>query len=89
METFFTEQRFGSTEVLIEEFLEGEELSLLALCDGANVVALAPAQDYKRIHDGDLGPEHRRDGQLLPGPGDRRGRSSSGSSPRSTSRSSI
>jgi phosphoribosylamine--glycine ligase len=56
VEVFFTEERFGSTEVVLEEFLEGEELSLLALCDGRNVVPLAPAQDYKRIRDGDEGP---------------------------------
>jgi phosphoribosylamine--glycine ligase len=56
VEVFFTEQRFGTTEVVLEEFLEGEELSLLALCDGENVVPLAPAQDYKRIFDGDQGP---------------------------------
>jgi phosphoribosylamine---glycine ligase len=56
VEVFFTEERFGSTEVVLEEFLEGEELSLLALCDGENVVPLAPAQDYKRIGDGDEGP---------------------------------
>ena len=56
VEAFFTERRFGETTVLIEEHLEGEELSLLALCDGENVVPLAPAQDYKRIHDGDQGP---------------------------------
>ena len=69
VEAFFTEQRFGATSVLIEEFLDGEELSLLALCDGENVVPLAPAQDYKRIFDGDARPEHRRHGQLLAGPG--------------------
>jgi phosphoribosylamine--glycine ligase len=56
LDVFFTEQRFGATTVVIEEFLEGEELSLLALCDGESVVPLAPAQDYKRIFDGDEGP---------------------------------
>jgi phosphoribosylamine--glycine ligase len=55
-EMFFTERRFGEMTVVLEEFLEGEELSLLALCDGENAVPLAPAQDYKRIFDGDRGP---------------------------------
>jgi len=56
VEVFFTERRFGETTVVLEEFLRGEELSLLALCDGENVLPLAPAQDYKRIFDGDEGP---------------------------------
>src|SRR5205823_11716726 len=56
VETFFGERRFGTTEVVLEEFLEGEELSLLALCDGERAVPMAPAQDYKRIFDGDEGP---------------------------------
>ena len=65
LDVFFAEKRFGETEVVLEEFLEGEELSLLALCDGERAVPLAPAQDYKRALDGDDGPEHRRHGQLL------------------------
>ena len=56
VDVFFVERRFGDTEVVLEEHLEGEELSVLALCDGENVVPLAPAQDYKRILDGDRGP---------------------------------
>jgi phosphoribosylamine---glycine ligase len=56
VDVFFAEKRFGETEVVLEEFLEGEELSLLALCDGERAVPLAPAQDYKRIFDGDEGP---------------------------------
>jgi phosphoribosylamine---glycine ligase len=69
LDVFFTEQRFGATTVVQEEFLEGEELSLLALCDGENVVPLAPAQDYKRIFDGDLGPNTGGMGSYSPVPG--------------------
>jgi phosphoribosylamine--glycine ligase len=68
VETFFTERRFGETSVLIEEHLVGEELSLLAICDGENVVALAPAQDYKRIFDGDEGPNTGGMGSYSPVP---------------------
>jgi phosphoribosylamine---glycine ligase len=56
VDAFFTERRFGDCDVVLEEFLDGEELSLLALCDGERAVPLAPAQDYKRIFDGDEGP---------------------------------
>jgi phosphoribosylamine--glycine ligase len=69
IDVFFTEQRFGSTTVVLEDFLEGEELSLLALCDGENVVPLAPAQDYKRIFDGDRGPNTGGMGSYSPVPG--------------------
>jgi len=43
-------------EVVIEEFLEGEELSILALTDGERIVLLPPAQDHKRLGEGDTGP---------------------------------
>jgi phosphoribosylamine--glycine ligase len=43
-------------EVLVEEFMTGEELSVLAITDGRNVVPLVPAQDHKRLLDGDRGP---------------------------------
>jgi phosphoribosylamine--glycine ligase len=69
VDVFFTERRFGATTVVLEEFLEGEELSLLAICDGENVVPLAPAQDYKRIFDGDKGPNTGGMGSYSPVPG--------------------
>ncbi len=56
LDAFFVDRRFGDTRVLLEEFLEGEELSLLALCDGERAVPMAPARDFKRIFDGDRGP---------------------------------
>jgi phosphoribosylamine--glycine ligase len=69
VETFFVERRFGQTEVVLEEYLDGDELSLLALCDGENVLPLAPAQDYKRIFDGDDGPNTGGMGSYSPVPG--------------------
>jgi len=55
--------------VLIEERLEGPELSLLALCDGEHVLPLAPARDHKRALDGDLGPNTGGMGAFSPVPG--------------------
>jgi len=68
-DVFFVERRFGTTEVVLEEHLEGEELSLLAVCDGENVSPLAPAQDYKRIFDGDRGANTGGMGSYSPVPG--------------------
>ena len=62
------ERRFGTTQVVVEEYLEGEELSLLALCDAERAVPLASAQDYKRIYDGDRGPNTGGMGSYSPVP---------------------
>ena len=58
LEEIFVEGRFGAGEAsaVVEERLEGAELSLLALCDGERAVPMAPARDYKRIGEGDTGP---------------------------------
>jgi phosphoribosylamine--glycine ligase len=55
--------------VLIEELLEGEEVSLFAITDGARALALAPAQDFKRIGDHDTGPNTGGMGSYSPVPG--------------------
>ncbi len=57
----------GST-VVIEEGLVGPEISIFAICDGAKAVALAPAQDHKRIFDGDEGPNTGGMGAYTPLP---------------------
>jgi phosphoribosylamine--glycine ligase len=58
VQAVFEERRFGVSgeRLVIEAFLEGEEVSFMALCDGARVLPLATAKDYKRIGDGDTGP---------------------------------
>ena len=53
-------------QVLVEELLEGPEVSVLALCDGAEAVALAPARDFKRAYDGDEGPNTGGMGSFAP-----------------------
>jgi phosphoribosylamine---glycine ligase len=61
---------FGSAgaEVVIEEFLEGEEASFFALVDGTTALALATAQDHKRAFDGDRGPNTGGMGAYSPAP---------------------
>lgn len=56
-------------ETLVEELLEGPELSLLALCAGTDALALAPARDYKRAFDGDKGPNTGGMGSFAPAAG--------------------
>jgi phosphoribosylamine--glycine ligase len=67
-EQLLVERRFGGDRVVVEEHLEGQELSLLALCDGERALPLASAQDYKRIFDGDRGPNTGGMGSYSPVP---------------------
>lgn len=54
--------------VVIEEFMEGEEASLFAVCDGKDYVLLSSAQDHKRVFDGDKGPNTGGMGAYTPAP---------------------
>ena len=69
LEEMLVARRFGDQPVVVEEFLAGDELSLLALCDGERAVPLAPARDYKRIGEGDTGPNTGGMGCYSPVPG--------------------
>ncbi|QIG50132.1 phosphoribosylamine--glycine ligase [Nordella sp. HKS 07] len=60
--------QFGAAECVIEEFLDGEEASFFALCDGEHAVALTAAQDHKRVGDGDTGPNTGGMGAYSPAP---------------------
>ena len=61
---------FGAAgaEVVIEEFMEGEEASFFILCDGTNVLPIGTAQDHKRVGDGDTGPNTGGMGAYSPAP---------------------
>ncbi|MGX7705609.1 phosphoribosylamine--glycine ligase [Methylobacterium sp. Gmos1] len=58
----------AGAEVVIEECMVGEEASLFALCDGTRAVLLGTAQDHKRVHDGDKGPNTGGMGAYSPAP---------------------
>ncbi len=64
------EGRFGAAgaEVVVEEFLDGEEVSFFALCDGESALPLASAQDHKAVGDGDTGPNTGGMGAYSPAP---------------------
>jgi phosphoribosylamine--glycine ligase len=61
---------FGAagSEVVIEDFLDGEEASFFALCDGTHAIAFGAAQDHKRVGDGDTGPNTGGMGAYTPAP---------------------
>jgi phosphoribosylamine--glycine ligase len=58
----------SGTTIVIEDYLEGEEASVFALCDGERIVMLASAQDHKRVWDGDRGPNTGGMGAYSPAP---------------------
>ncbi len=59
---------FAQTEVVIEEFMDGEEASYFILCDGENVLPIGTAQDHKRVGEGDTGPNTGGMGAYSPAP---------------------
>jgi len=58
----------GGSQLVLEERLEGPEVSVFALCDGERMVLLPPAQDHKRLQDGDQGPNTGGMGAYAPAP---------------------
>ncbi len=70
IDAVLTEGRFGAagSRVLVEEYLEGEEASILAFTDGRRIASLVPSQDHKRAHDGDRGPNTGGMGAYAPAP---------------------
>lgn len=70
IDSIMVDQSFGNAgaEVVIEEFMEGEEASFFALVDGDNALPLVAAQDHKRVGDGDVGPNTGGMGAYSPAP---------------------
>ncbi len=70
IEEAMVDRRFGESgaELVLEEFLEGEEVSFFALCDGTTALPFGSAQDHKRVGDGDTGPNTGGMGAYSPAP---------------------
>ncbi len=68
VERILVKREFGEQQLVIEEFLDGEELSFMVLCDGTQALALASSQDHKRLNDGDQGPNTGGMGAYSPAP---------------------
>jgi phosphoribosylamine--glycine ligase len=70
LSSMMADREFGDagSSVVIEELLVGDEISILSLCDGETILSLPPAQDHKRIGDGDTGPNTGGMGTYAPTP---------------------
>ncbi len=70
VEEMLQHKRFGiaGQQIIIEDFLEGEEVSFIVMCDGKNIIPLATSQDHKTRDDGDMGPNTGGMGAYSPAP---------------------
>ena len=70
VEVIMRDEKYGQAgnKIVIEEFLEGEEATILAFCDGKSIRAMIPSQDHKAVYDGDKGPNTGGMGAYAPAP---------------------
>ena len=70
VDSMLSQNKYGDAgaRIIIEEFLDGEEASFIAICDGENVLPLASSQDHKRLQNNDLGPNTGGMGAYSPAP---------------------
>lgn len=70
LDAYMAEERFGeaSTRVVLEEYLDGEEMSFILVCDGGTAVPLATSRDHKRVGEGGTGPNTGGMGAVAPAP---------------------